>query len=478
MFSDTDIQNITKHGLTVESVLQQIDNFKTGFPYANIVRPATVDDGILKLSDIECEKYINIYDSNRDTKTITKFVPASGAATRMFKDLFEYLATQQPNQTSITVLSNLDKFAFYDDLKINENAIDSEIIDNIINGNGLNYGKTPKALIKFHNYDDGARTAAAEHLIEGAQYASSNNNVNIHFTLSPEHLDTFNNLMQSIIPEYEKRFNVKYNITTSVQKPSTDTIAVTPNNELFRQSNGELLFRPAGHGALIENLNEINSDIIFIKNIDNICNDAHRADTIKYKQVLAGLLIETQNHIFKYIDDLRNNTYNKQEICDFIQNTLKHKLPQDISITELIGILNRPIRVCGVVQNIGAPGGGPFWVKGTDNTESLQIVESAQIAPNARDIMNTSTHFNPVDLVCGIRDSQGNVFDLQEFIDHTAGFISDKSASGKSLRAMEKPGLWNGAMAYWHTIFVEVPATTFTPVKTVADLLLPPHTNN
>lgn len=475
-FSESDIEQIKQHELTIEQIEKQIANFKSGFPYANIIRPATVNDGIFDLSAQQRKKYIDIYNSVRDTKQITKFVPASGAATRMFKDLFAFLSSGDENPTTKSVLGNITKFAFYDKLKayINSTSTNHEIIDCIVNARGLNYGKMPKGLIPFHKYSDETRTPVQEHMVEGALYATANNISNIHFTISPEHLDDFKKLINDQISKYEHTYDIKYNITTSEQKQSTDTIAVTPDNEPFRTTDGKLLFRPAGHGALIENLNDIDSDIIFIKNIDNVSID--KSDTVEYKQTLAGMLIDIQNKIFEYLDDLENNRFNPDEICDFIKHTLHHSV-SDTSRDELINILNRPIRICGVVKNIGAPGGGPFWVKNSDDTIGLQIVESAQIAPDARSIMETSTHFNPVDLVCGTRDWHGNQFDLTKYIDHSTGFISDKSDGGRPLRAMERPGLWNGAMAYWHTLFVAIPPTTFTPVKTVSDLLLPPHNN-
>lgn len=338
----------------------------------------------------------------------------------------------------------------------------------------LNLGNLPKALIKFHKYKNESRTAAAEHLIEGTQYATTRDTVHIHFTLSPEHVEKFNNLMDEILPKYSKTYNVKFHITTSTQSPSTDTIAVNFDNTPFRDNNGRLVFRPSGHGALIENLNKIDSDIIFIKNIDNITNDEHRADTIRYKKLLAGILIKTKNQIKKFITDLQNNTYDETKLQDFITHQLCIPLPQNPTRDTLLNILNRPVRICGMVKNTGAPGGGPFWVRDAHG-EHLQITESSQIAPSAREIMNQSTHFNPVDLVCSTRDIDGKKFDLTKFIDEQTGFISEKSYNGRDLRAMERPGLWNGAMAGWITIFVSVPNTTFTPVKKVSDLLDAAH---
>jgi len=480
MFSENDIKQITEHGLTIADIKQQLNDFQTGFPFANIVRPATLNDGILQPDPDSFATFIKTYDDEKQNYKITKFVPASGAATRMFKDLFDFLNTGNTNDTTNKVVANINRFAFYDELKkyLPDTPTAHDIISAMLDTNKLNMGALPKALIAFHKYNDGARTAAHEHLIEGAEYAASNGTVNIHYTLSPEHQTKFNELMTKIIPDSEKKFNVKFNITTSIQNPGSDTIAVNFDNTPFRDDNGNLVFRPAGHGALIENLNKIDSDIIFIKNIDNITNDAHRDDTIAYKKLLAGILISIQKRIFQFMHDLDSDNYNETELRNFIQNDLNEPLPNgNISREKFIEILNRPIRVCGVVKNTGEPGGGPFWVHdNTTDRDTLQITESSQIAPNARDIMTQSTHFNPVDLVCGVRDWCGNKFDLTKFIDTKTGFISEKSSNGRPLRAMERPGLWNGAMAHWHTIFVVTPNTTFTPVKKVSDLLSPAHT--
>jgi hypothetical protein len=478
-FTNSEIKQIQSHGLTLSQIEQQITDFKTGFPFANIVHPATINDGINQYDEISIDEFIKNYDANKQNYHITKFVPASGAATRMFRDLFDFLSSGTPNTTTNTVVCNIKRFAFYDEIKkfLPSTPTAHDIISAILDANKSNMGTLPKALISFHKYNNEIRTAAHEHLIEGAEYAQSNNIVNIHFTLSPEHQTKFDDLMKKIVPDTEQKYGIKINITTSNQIPQTDTIAVNYDNTPFHDDNGNLVFRPAGHGALIDNLNKIDSDIIFIKNIDNITNDSHRTDTIKYKKLLAGILIDTQQRLFEFMRALVNDNYNEQDLRTFITQKLNTPIPTNaISRDEFIQILNRPIRVCGVVKNTGAPGGGPFWTLNDNGYESLQIIESSQIAPESRDIMNKSTHFNPVDLVCGIRDWQGKKFDLTRFIDEKTGFISDKSYAGKPLRAMEKPGLWNGAMAYWHTIFVNVPNSTFTPVKQVSDLLAPAHT--
>ena len=471
-FSEKDIEQIKSHDLSVSEIENQIQKFKSGFPFINIVKPAQLNDGI-----IECEntdEYIKKYQDYATNHKIVKFVPASGAATRMFKDLFDFVSTGNKNETVEKTLSGLKDFAFYEDLQkyISENSSEKEIINSILSVPGLNYGNLPKGLVKFHKYQNTSKTPVGEHLTEGAEYASSQNNVNIHFTISPEHRNGFNELLNSVVPEYENKYGLKYNISMSEQKKSTDTIAVNPDNTLFRNTDGSLLFRPAGHGALIANLSDIDADLIFIKNIDNVTTEDQRSDTIKYKQVLAGILVDLQKQIF---DLLKSDNADVDTYHEFITNKLNIKFDKKLTLDEYRKILNRPLRVCGVVKNTGAPGGGPFWVMDENGTVSLQIVESSQIAPESKHIMQESSYFNPVDLVCTTKDYIGNKFNLNEYIDENTGFISEKSKNGVPLRAMERPGLWNGAMAKWNTVLVAVPGTTFTPVKVVSDLLSTPH---
>lgn len=455
-----------EHGITLETLFQQLRDFETGFPYINIVSAATPGNGITTATDIPAQ--------STDGYQIVKFVPASGAATRMFKDLFEFLSTGNMNQTTQTVLDNLEKFAFYDDLMafLPENASGHDIIECIITDRGLNYGNMPKGLLKFHKYDKESRTAVAEHLAESAQYAASNGVVNIHFTVSPEHTDAFQDLLNKLIPEYEQQTGLTYKISLSTQKPETNTVAVNPDNTPFFDDNGNLLFRPAGHGALIENLNDLDADIIFIKNIDNVCPEHRRADTIRTKCQLLNHGIEIQKKIFEYINALDAGTTSDDEIRDFIGTHLGYRPSLD---TDLRSILNRPLRICGMVLNTGSPGGGPFWTRDSNGNQSLQIVEPGQISPTQSDILTTGQYFNPVDLVCFVRDYQGNKFDLRKFVDPETGFISEKSHNGRPLRAMERPGLWNGAMAHWNTVFIAVPGTTFTPAKVITDLIKPEH---
>ena len=472
MFTQEDLQQIQQHGLTPELVEQQIDNFRKGFPFLPVVRAASVGDGVLRLSDEQIAAAEARYDDAAASLRVVKFVPASGAATRMFKELFEYVNDDKRTPGIDRLLDNIEKFAFWPELAkyIMPDSPDEEIVEMIIKG-GLNYGSKPKGLVTFHAYSDGSRKAVEEHLVEGALYARSGDEVYIHFTVSVEHMGGFWDVLGATQPLYEERFGVKYNISFSVQKPSTDTVAVNPDNTPFRTDEGKLLFRPAGHGALIENL----ADIIFVKNIDNVTTDERRGDTIQYKKALAGLLLELQEQAFEYLKVLEVGGADLAPIAQFVEQSLCVKLPEDYNTALLKAVLNRPIRVCGVVLNQGEPGGGPFWVDGGDGTEPLQIAESSQIAPEDMHLMKSATHFNPVDLVCGVKDSRGNKFDLTQYTDPSTGFISSKSSGGRELRAQELPGLWNGAMAKWNTVLVEVPITTFSPVKVVQDLLRPEH---
>ena len=472
-FSESDIKQIENHELTLDIVNRQLRDFETGFPYSDIESAATINHGIRPMLD---NNWVEHYTRNQNKYNIVKFVPASGAATRMFKDLFEYMTTGEMNKTTQLVLENLEQFAFYDDLRatLPENPSNIDIIKHLVTDAGINYGNLPKALLQFHKYDGFNRTALAEHLIEGAQYAKSNDMVNIHFTVSPEHIDGFNTHLVEIIPQYESALSVKYNITMSTQQPSTDTIAVNLDNTPFRTDDGKLLFRPAGHGALIANLNNIDADIIFIKNIDNVCPESARADTIYHKRALAGLAMQIQTQIFDYMRALDNDTADTNEIRNFIDTTLGIKTNADTNVRD---ILNRPLRVCGIIKNTVEPGGGPFWVRDENGLLGLQIVEPAQIAPDNIDILKRGEFFSPTDIVCMPRDYMGNRFNLLNFIDERAGFISEKSSGGRPLRAMERPGLWNGAMANWNTVFVETPLTTFTPVKVISDLIKPSHKN-
>lgn len=476
MFTKEDLSQIELHGLCKEQVERQIENFRQGFPFLKVVRAASVGDGVLRLDAKEVEAAVKYYDKAADELDVVKFVPASGAATRMFKELFEFVNEDKYTPGIERLLDNIEKFAFWDELKeyIVPDSPEEEIVEAIIK-TGLDYGSQPKGLVTFHAYADGNRKAVEEHLVEGATYARRGDKVRIHFTVSKEHQAGFESLLKERLPYYEQRFGVKYDISFSVQKPSTDTIAVNPDNTPFRTDEGKLLFRPAGHGALIENLNDIEADVIFVKNIDNVTTDARRSDTITYKKALAGVLLGLQQQAFAYLQQLEQGSADVVEVARFVEDKLCVKLPEEYTAQTLKALLDRPIRVCGVVLNQGEPGGGPFWVAGEGGIESLQIAESSQIAPEDIHLMKSATHFNPVDLVCGVRKANGEKYDLTQYTDPSTGFISSKSSGGRELRAQELPGLWNGAMAKWTTVLVEVPITTFSPVKVVQDLLRPEH---
>ncbi len=497
MLNEKDIRQIADCGITEDSVEQQLRNFRDGFPFLDVDSAASVGNGIVVVNEAAGDRLQRIYDYYAAVHRIVKFVPASGAATRMFKDLFEYALTGHSNSVADDVLANLDKFAFSDVLRyyIGDVTDPVKTIAAIISGTGLNYGIQPKALILFHKYCDGTRTALEEHLTEGAQYAACGGRVNIHFTVSPEHRDGFRELLANVLPQYEERFGVKYEVGLSEQKSSTDTVAVDYDGTLLRDADGSLILRPAGHGALIENLNEIDADLVFIKNIDNVTTDSRRADTVRYKKIIAGLLVSLQQKAFGLINELSDGEPDS-EILErahrFIEDELCVRFPadganidgesQDDAIQSLevrkktyLAILDRPIRVCGMVRNDGEPGGGPVWAMNTDGTVSLQIAEPPQIAPKRMWTLSEGTHFNPVDIVCGVRRYDGQKFDLTQYVDHSAGLISEKSRDSKPIKVQELPGLWNGAMSRWNTVFVEVPISTFTPVKVVTDLLRPEH---
>lgn len=465
-----------EHGLTPAALETQLKNFREGFPFLPVTRAASCGDGIRVLDAAGIEQAAARYDRAKESLRVVKFVPASGAATRMFKDLFEFVREGRRTAVVGELLANRRRFAFWPELRtiIGDDADELRTVENIV-AEGLRYGETPKGLVSFHRYGDEVRKAVEEHLVEGAQYAAAGGEVKIHFTVSPEHLTRFEALLAEKIPGYESRFGVKYRISFSVQDPSTDTLAVNPDCTPFRRADGRLLFRPAGHGALIGNLGKIDADIVFVKNIDNVTTDARRSDTVLYKKALAGVLLALQERIFEYLMALEVPGAELEPIAAFIENELCVKLPKDYGTALLRQVLDRPIRVCGMVRNEGEPGGGPFWVAGADGLETLQIAESNQIAPEKRELMRSATHFNPVDLVCSFRTSKGGRFDLREFVEPATGFISRKSDGGRELLAQELPGLWNGAMARWNTVFVEVPITTFSPVKVVTDLLRPEH---
>ncbi len=503
-FTQEDRDLLMQKGISESQIEEQLSCFKTGFPFLKLKSPASIGNGILSLNEKESEHYLEIWEKYlSENPVIVKFVPASGAASRMFKNLFEFLDADYVVPTTDfekKFFNNITHFAFYNDL--NAICIKNEgqdiptliaeqkyklIIANLLLEKGLNYGALPKGMLKFHNYGDINRTAMEEHLAEGALYArNAAGNVNVHFTVSKEHLPYFKQLVSEKQSDYEKKFNVKYSVSFSEQKPSTDTIAADMQNEPFRD-NGKLVFRPGGHGALIENLNDIDADVIFIKNIDNVVPDKIKDSTVLFKKIIGGVLISLQQQIDKYVELLESGKYtmdNVREIITFVQQKLFIRNPEtkifedsDL-VVYLLKKLRRPIRVCGMVKNVGEPGGGPFLAYNRDGSYSLQILESSQIDlknPESKAMFEASTHFNPVDLVCAVKNRKGEKYNLPDFVDKNTGFISLKSKNGKELKALELPGLWNGAMSDWNTVFVEVPISTFNPVKTVNDLLREQH---
>ncbi len=504
MLKPEDKKQIESRGMTVEQVEHQLKEIEQGFPFLKIEAAATVGKGITapdaKAQDDATEQWEN-YKS--EGHKIVKFVPASGAASRMFKNMFAFLTSDYDTpQTDFEkeFFNGLERFAFYPALneKCKENnGTDAKtlvvngdykaVVANMLNAEGLNYGQLPKGLLFFHSYPDGARTPMEEHLVEAALYASSNGEAHIHYTVSHDHLKLFEQRVAEKKGYYEKKFGVSYDISFSEQKPSTDTVAANPDNTPFRNDDGSLLFRPGGHGALIENLNDIDADVVFIKNIDNVVPDRLKGDTVKWKKVIGGVLVKVQRQIFEYLRVLDSGTYNHEkleEIIRFVQHVLCCRKPdiKELEDADLViylrNKLNRPLRVCGVVKNVGEPGGGPFLAYNQDGTISPQILESSQIDKSNEAYMKMfteGTHFNPVDLVCATKDYKGKPFNLPDFVDRSTGFISSKSKNGRPLKALELPGLWNGSMSDWNTVFVEVPLSTFNPVKTVNDLLRDAH---
>ncbi|WP_053971069.1 DUF4301 family protein [Mangrovimonas sp. ST2L15] len=513
-FKNKDLKQIKSKGLTEEKINEQIELFKSGLPFSNLVEAATIDNGILRLSEVEEAKAIEKFEADKNSLDIVKFVPASGAATRMFKFLFQFLDEYNPEKESLNSYVNnhdtkdlnlffigLEKFPFYyevmEELKKAYPDLESKNINErsylfvkaMLDPKMLNYGDCPKGLLPFHEYKNQViSTAFEEHLFETALYAPSNSATQIHFTISENHQDKFKKEFDRIEEKVEGKTGSKFDISFSYQKQSTDTIAVTPKDKPFRNEDGSLLFRPSGHGALIENLNDLEADIIFMKNIDNVVVYKYKEDVAKYKKMLAGILIEVQQQAFEYLkqmDDHQLSESEIEEVAAFLSQHLNVRISPEFEkyktkyqIAYLRDKLNRPLRVCGMVKNEGEPGGGPFWVKDEFANVSLQIVESAQINlknKKQKSILKNATHFNPVDIVCAVKDYQGNKFDLTQYVDHQAAFITKKTKQGKDLKALELPGLWNGSMAFWNTIFVEVPLITFNPVKTVNDLLKTTH---
>ena len=501
MLEEKDIRQIEERGSSVKTVEEQVERFKKGFPWMKIVAPATPERGIQVLTAAE-EEAAGKYYEGASVNGKCKFVPASGAASRMFKDLFSGLDTLRsgtdvaPGSPAARFAEHIKEFAFYDRDLFGEpeNTPDyrKTVLERTLTDDGLNYGAKPKGVIRFHRYGDGeVRTAFAEHLVEAQNYMrNSDGTANIVVTISPEHRQLFEEAYALVRDTYEKRYGVKYNITFTYQDKATDTVAVDLENRPFRTETDSLLFRPAGHGALIYNLNNITEEIVSIKNIDNVANERLLPVTAKYKKVLLGKCLELRDRIFGYLRELDACadvcSEEGRALCGrietFLDKELCIRLPEVSDCTERAAMLrrklNRPVRVCGMVKNQGEPGGGPFVIAEKDGSTSLQILESVQINmsdEHAKAALASATHFNPVDLVCCLHDYKGQPFNLLEHVDNDAGFISSKSYQGRELKALELPGLWNGSMSDWNTMFVEVPLETFNPVKVVLDLLRPAH---
>ena len=505
MFTPEDLDLLKQKGISAQQIEEQLHCFETGFPYLKLEAPAGLGNGILSLDDTAVDHYLEVWEEYLTTNpAIVKFVPASGAASRMFKNLYAFLDAAYDEPTTDfekTFFANLPAAAYHADLdaacvrlygagvgELLAARRFKDVVSALLGKDGLNYGHLPKGLLKFHTYPEGARTPLEEHLVEGALYARrQDGTVSVHFTVSPEHRALFEQLVARVVPAYEQKFGVKYDVTFSEQKPSTDTVAANPDNTPFRQADGSLLFRPGGHGALIENLNELPADVVFIKNIDNVVPDRLKDETVRYKKLLAGVLVSLQEQAFAYLRKLDSGCYTVEELLEmlqFVQKKFCCKNPETKTLedTELAIYLrrklNRPVRVCGMVRNVGEPGGGPFLAYNADGTISPQILESSQIDmadPEKKAMFEQGTHFNPVDLVCGLRNYRGEAFHLPDYVDKATGFISHKSKDGRELKALELPGLWNGAMSDWNTVFVEVPLATFNPVKTVNDLFREQH---
>lgn len=502
--SNKDLEFLKEKGISVEKLEAQLKRFSDGFPYLKLAGPAVPGNGIIVLAPETEKRCVVIWDRYLgEGAKVVKMVPASGAASRMFKDLFAFLngKSDRPDNDFVKkFFDEIENFAFFNTLnqtvlELYGKSVDTligekkykEIVRALLESEGMNYGNLPKALLQFHKVLGSSRTALEEHLSEGAQYASGKKDrVRVHFTVSPEHRPLMERKIEEVSGLLGKRYGVELDISLSEQKPSTDTIAVTLDNKPYRDEE-TLFFRPGGHGALIENLNDLDADVVFVKNIDNVVPDSRREVSNHFKQVIAGLLVTLKQKADEYCRILKKGHPSEKDMTNifkflkdvlYVRNEHIDSLDEKEKMAFAFLKLNRPMRVCGMVKNEGEPGGGPFIVIDPDGTTSLQILESTQIDhedKEAMEMLKGSTHFNPVDLVCAIKDFQGKKFNLLDYVDESTGFISSKSVKGTEIKALELPGLWNGAMSNWNTIFVEVPAETFNPVKTVNDLLRKSH---
>ena len=512
MFTEKDIKQIENKGITLKQAIAQVNRIKNGMSYSNLVSAATIGKGIASYNEKEIQDYVRLYESKQNDISIVKFVPASGAASRMFKFLFQFLNNYDPNESIeayaerkadkliSTFVSDIESFPCYENVIEKAKALNAnfdnlnkgesiiEFVRTMLSEDGLNYSFLPKGLLPFHKYKDGAVTAFREHLLESTLYASSNQKANLLFTVSEKHHSYFSSELEKVRKKLEEKTKTTFNVSFSYQKEETETLALTIDNEIYRNEDGSILFRPAGHGALLQNLNDLDNDIVFIKNIDNIVVFDRNKKISDYKKLVAGVLLEVQEQAFSFLHQLDGKSVSENDMLKmaaFLSQKMNVSINDefdDLTLEKkkdyLKGKLNRPIRACGIVKNQGEPGGGPFWVKDYNGEVSLQIVEFAQIDIDNKqqaNIVKNATHFNPTDLVCGIKNYKGEKFDLMDYVDPEAAFITMKTQNGTEIQALELPGLWNGSMAYWNSIFVEIPVETFNPVKTVNDLLKPVH---
>ncbi|HEX6851428.1 MAG TPA: DUF4301 family protein [Candidatus Polarisedimenticolaceae bacterium] len=495
-FNPADVDQLRERGISVEEARRQLDLLRVPPPRRRLDRPATVGDGIVRIPEERTAELIQLAELAARQGRCLKMVPASGAASRMFASLLAARAARQCDvQDSRVLMERLHDFPFLEELR-SELAFEGydldilhgagnclEILDAMLGPDGLALADRPKGLLAFHRYAGGARLAFEEHLVEAAAYARDADGIaRVHFTVSPEHLDRFREAAEEARPGYERGLGVRLEIGFSVQSPSTDTIAATVDGEPFRDDAGRVLLRPAGHGALLENLNALEGDLVLLKNIDNVVPDRLKGPTVRWKRILCGFLVALQREVFLHTARLRDpavEAWALDEAQAFAAERFAAAAPSGADRRAwLLDLLDRPLRVCGVVPNQGEPGGGPFWQRGEDGRVTLQIVETAEVDlddPSQASIVAASTHFNPVDLACSVRDVEGRPYDLRRFVDARAVLVARKSFGGRELLALERPGLWNGAMAFWNTVFVEVPVETFAPVKTVFDLLRPEH---
>ncbi|MEJ2583993.1 MAG: DUF4301 family protein [Robiginitalea sp.] len=508
IFTEADQDFLSEKGISPQQAFSQIETFREGIPPVRLSKAAVIGDGIERLNAEERQRLRKHYRAHAQGVKIAKFTPASGAASRMFRALFAFLKEFKPLEHSLedffadrknrairTFYEGLEKFPFYDLVRSrigvspeNRGKFLHAFVEEMLSEGGLNYGFYPKGLLPFHRYADHLATPLEEHLKEGAAYARSGDRAHLHFTISSQHREMFESEYEKVADRVTQKTGCAFEVGYSYQKGATDTLAVTPENEPFRDRDGRLLFRPGGHGALLENLNEQQADLLFIKNIDNVVPEHSLEEIATWKEVLGGYLLKVQEQAFRFSRLLEEGALDLdllKQVRKFLEERLNVRIPNayaGYSLEEKLAILKdkliRPIRVCGMVRNEGDPGGGPFWVRDANGNESLQIVESAQVDmgdEKQKEIFSEATHFNPVDLVCGVKDAYGKKFNLMNFRDPKQGFITDKTYEGRPLKALELPGLWNGGMAYWNTVFVEVPVATFNPVKTVNDLLKPAH---